>query len=102
RLGRETLLEVVALEQPGDGDRPREANDLREVELREPLAVEADLRLLGVDDLRGLLEVPLRVRVDLLVREHRPFGRPARGIADPAGVVADDQDTRVTRALERG
>ncbi len=54
----------------------------------------------GIDDLRGLLEVALRVRIDLLVREHGPLRRAARGIADPPRVVADDQDAGVPGALE--
>ena len=68
RLLREALGEVVALEQPGDGRRPRQPDDLRVVELAEPLAVEPQLRAFRVDDRRRLLEVPLRVAIDLLVR----------------------------------
>ena len=97
---RESLVEVVALEQARNGGRPREPEHVREVELREPLAVEANLRLRGVDDLERLLLVGARVRIDLLVREDRPLRRAPRRVADPGRVVADDQDADVAVVLE--
>ena len=68
----------------------------------EPLAVEADLELLGrgVDDQRRLLEIGLGVPVDLFVREQRPLRRAAGRIADSSRVVADDEDTLVALGLE--
>ena len=48
-----------------------------------------------------MLEVPLRVRVDHIGRDDRALGRPARGVADPRRVVADDQDSEVPLVLER-
>ena len=44
------LLEVVALEDPRDGDRPREPDDVGVGQLREPLAVVPHLGALGVED----------------------------------------------------
>ena len=102
RLLGEALGEVVALEQPGDGRRPRQPDDLRVVELAEPLAVEPDLRPFRVDDRRRLLEVALRVAIDLLAGEHRPLDRAARRIADACRVVADDEHADVSLALEGG
>ena len=93
-------MEVVAFEDAGDGGRPREPQHLREVEFRQPLPVEADLRPLGVDDGRGVLEVPLRVGVDHLRVDHRALGLPARGIADARRVVADDEDAEMPLVLE--
>ena len=40
------------------------------------------------------------MRVDLLARERRAGGRAARGIADQAGDVADQEDHRVAQVLE--
>ena len=45
----------------------------------EPLAVVAHLRALGVEDHHRLLEVALRVRVDLLVGEDRPLAERPDG-----------------------
>ncbi len=67
----------------------------------EPLPVEPDLGARGIEDLHRLIDVELRVRVDLRVREDRPLrGAPGR-VTDPGRVVADDQDARVARVLER-
>ena len=76
----------------------RQPQDLREVELREPLAVEADLRALGVDDRRRLVEV----RFAFASISSSSIGRSAaaRRIADPRRVVADDQHACVPLALK--
>ncbi len=79
-----------------------EAHDVGVRELRQPLAVVPHLEELGIvaeDGLR-LLEVELRVPVDLLVGEDRPLGRAARRVADARRVVADDEDGRVALVLE--
>src|SRR5205814_4196220 len=78
----EPLREVVALEQARDRRRAREPKYFGEVELREPLAVEADLRAAGVDDRRRVLEVALCVRVDLLTGKDRPRRPPTRRVTD--------------------
>ena len=65
------LREVVALEDLRDGDRPGEPEHVGEVELREPLPVEAHLGAVAVEDQESLLEVRLRVAVDLLGVEDR-------------------------------
>ena len=77
----------------------RQPHHLGERELAEPLAVEAHLGAIGVEDAEDLPGELLRVRVELLVREHRPLGRAARRVADPRGVVADDQHDDVAGVL---
>ena len=70
----------------------------------EPLAVQAHLGFSGLGSTicARLLEVGLRVRVDLLVGEDRALARAARRVADPRRVVADDEDADVPGPLERG
>ena len=102
-IRRVALREVVALEQARHGGRSRQAQHRGEVELAQPFAVEAHLepRRVVVDEELRLLEVALRVRVDLLVGEHRPLGGPTRRVADPGRVVADDEHPDVAGVLER-
>ena len=63
-------------------------------------AVVAHLGAVGIENHHRLLEVGLRVALDLLVAQHRALGGTARRVADPRRVVADDQDSRVTLVLE--
>ena len=76
-------------------------DDVSEAQLREPLAVVAQLRPLGIEDQERLLEVASCAGVDLLVGEDRALRRAARRVADARRVVADDQDADVPRVLER-
>ena len=98
--GRDALREVVSLEKLRDGQRPGQPHDVCERELREPFAVEPHLGAVGVEDLHRLVDVCPGIRIDLLVREDRPFGGAPRGIADPGRVVADDEDADVPCILE--
>ena len=66
-----------------------------------PLAVEPDLGARGIEDHHCLIEVGLRVPVDLLVGEDWPLRRPSGGVADPRRVVTDDQDARMALVLKR-
>src|SRR5581483_2836854 len=100
-LGGHPLREVVALEQARHGEDARQPDDLGERELREPLAVEAHLRPLPVEHAERLVREALRVRVELLVREHRALRRAAGRVADACRVVAHDQDDRVAGVLPR-
>jgi hypothetical protein len=61
-----------------------------------------DLGAGGIDDLEGLLDVRPRVCVDLLVREHGPFGGAAGRVADARRVVADDEHADMALPLEGG
>ena len=68
----------------------------------EPLGVVADLEVLVVrpQHLGRLAPVGLRVRVDLLARQHRPRDRAARRVPHARGVVAHDQHDDVAGVLE--
>ena len=64
------------------------------------LRVEHHLRLLGVEDLRHLCAVALRVLQDLLARKGRTRLVLAGGIADHAGEVADQELHLMAQLLE--
>ena len=65
------------------------------------MAVEANLRSIGVDDRAGVLEVALRVAIDLRRIDHRALAGAPRRVTDPRGVVADDEHSQVSLSLER-
>ena len=69
----------------------------------EPLGVAADLEAVGrhVEDAAGLLDVGLRVRVDLFLAQARAGRRLARRVADHRGEVAEDQHRDVAEILEQ-
>ena len=71
-----------------------------EAELAQPLAVEADFGLVAIENLEDLRLVGLGVGVDLLAGERRARGDAARGIADEAGEVADEEDDGVAHVLK--
>ena len=95
-----TLGEVIAREHLRHGHAAAELEGVEERHLAEPLAVAADLGLLGVEDLEGLLEVGLGVLLDLLLGEDGARLGLAGGVADARGVVADDEDGLVAELLE--
>ena len=78
-LRREPLREVVALENPRDGHRPRQSKDLGEVDLASHSLLKRTSVRSGIDDRRGGLEVARRVPVDLLGRDDRTLGRRPDG-----------------------
>ena len=94
------LGEVVALEDAVHGGAGGQLDDIVELHRPEPLAVEDDARPVGIQNPAVLLAVRLRVALDLLRRERRPRLRLARGIADQAGKIADDQHGFVAQVLE--
>ena len=96
----EALVEVFALQHLRDRELGRQPDEAFEAELAQPLAVEAHLGLVAVEDLEDLRLVGLGVLVDLLARERRPRGRAARGIADEPGEVADEEDDGVAHVLK--
>ena len=98
----EPLREVVPLENPRDGDRARQPDDVGVRQLAEPLTVEADLRTLAVENSKCLLCELLRVRVDHVVRKDGTLVGTARRVSDPRRVVADDEHDDVPSALELG
>jgi hypothetical protein len=92
--------EVVALEQLGGGDVPGQPEEVLHRHVQ-PLRVAPHLEpLVEGQHVAGLLLEGARIGVDLRAREDRPRGRPARGVADPGGVVADDQHDGVSGVLE--
>ena len=99
-VGFVALGEVIAREHLGHGHAAAELEGVEERHLAEPLAVAADLGLLGVEDLVGLLEVGLGVLLDLLLGEDRAGLGLTGGVADTGGVVADDEHGLVAELLE--
>ena len=93
------LREVVALEELRHRRGAREPEELLHLH-REPLAVEAHLGAVRVEDLERLLLERLGVAVDLLRRQHGPLGRAPAGVSHARGVIADDQDDRVAAVLK--
>jgi len=97
----EALGEVLPLEDRLQGLLAEQAEHVRRRHPGKPFGVVTDLGPVGIEDLEGLLEVGLRVVLDLFGREHRSrLGATAR-VADLGGVVADDQDRRVALVLEQ-
>ena len=94
--------EVVALEQPGDGGRAREAEDLGEVEARKPL-VEAHLRPVGIDDLIGLLQLSRGSFPRSLFRGGCGILAGCRGVSNPgsSGHVALREPENLARLPAR-
>ena len=66
----------------------------------QPFAVEADFGLVAVENLEDLRLVGFGVGVDLLAGERRARGDAARGIADEAGEVSDEEDDGVAHVLK--
>ena len=99
-LFHEALVEVIALQHLRDGELRRQPNEAFVAQLVEPLAVEAHLGLVAVENLEDLRLVGLGVLVNLLARERRARGGAARGIADQPGEIADQEDDRVAHVLK--
>ncbi len=99
-LALKPLLEIVALEHAGDVVARGEPDEALGAELAEPLAVEADLGLLGIQDLEALPLVGLGVLLDLLPGQGRPGRGASAGIADQPREIADQEDHPVPQVLE--
>ncbi len=68
--------------------------------MQQPLGVVANLGLLLVENLEDLRLVGFGVGVELAAAERRAGGVAARGVADEAGAVADEEDDGVAEILE--
>ncbi len=64
----EALVKVLALQHLRDGELGRQAHKALVAELAQPLAVEADLGLVRVEDLEHLRLIGFGVGIDLLAR----------------------------------
>ena len=95
-----TVVEVLALEDAGHVELAHEVEHLAEVQRLDPVAVVDDGGLLGVEDLHSLLDVGLRVGLDLLLGQRRAGGVAAGRVADERGAVADDERDLVAEVLE--
>jgi hypothetical protein len=100
RAGLVALVEVIALHHARHRVLGGELDHAARAERVAPLGVAADLRLLRVQDQRGLLEVGLGVGLDLLTGQRRPRGVAAGRIADQRGEVANQEDHLVAQVLE--
>ncbi|ABA51107.1 hypothetical protein BURPS1710b_3413 [Burkholderia pseudomallei 1710b] len=96
----EAFREILALEHARDRVARRELDHPIRAERHRPLAVVADLGLCAIEHERGLLEVGLRVRFDLLARERRAGRVAARRIADQRREIADQENHRMAEILQ--
>ena len=96
----ETLMEVVALQHLRDRVLGRQANPVLRFHLAQPLAVEAHLGFVEIEDLVHLGHVGLGIAPDLLCAERGACDGSPCWVADHAREVADDEDHRVTHVLE--
>ncbi|CAM2144483.1 hypothetical protein PT2222_160058 [Paraburkholderia tropica] len=96
----EALGEVLALQNARDRVARRELDHAVGAERHRPFAVVADFGLFAVEHERGLLEIRLGVRLDLLARERRTRGVAARRVADQRGEVADQEDHGMAEILQ--
>jgi hypothetical protein len=96
----EALGEFGALQDARHGVARAQAHQFFVAHGLQPLAVEADLGLLGIEDFEDLRAVGLGVAVDILARHGRAGDIAARGIADQRGHIADQKDHGVAQVLE--
>ena len=94
------LAEIVALEHARNGGGGGELDHARGAERVAPFRVEADLGLLGVENLEYLRLVGRGVGLDLLARQRRARHVLAGGIADQAGEIADEEHDVMSQILE--
>ncbi len=92
--------EVVALDGPRHGHPGGELYHVRQGHLLEPLAIPPDLGVIEVNDPAHLLEVGLRVGVDLLSGQDGTGLVRLRRVPHPRGVITDDDDREVPEFLE--
>jgi len=90
RNGRAVLVtfgEIVALQEPRHRVLGAQADHALEAQGVQPLAVETDFGLLGIQDLENLRAVGLRILQDFVLRERRPGEVAAGGIADAGRAI---------------
>ena len=99
-LFHEALVEVLALQHLRDRELRRQPDEAFVAQLVEPLAVEAHLGFVPIENLEDLRLIGLGVLIDLLARQRRPRGRAPRRVADQPGEIADKEDDRVAHVLK--
>jgi hypothetical protein len=96
----EALRKVVAHEELLHGEIARQADDVGEIERRQPLVVVAHPRQVGVEDFEGLLGVGAGVLHHLIAGELLAHLVLVRRVADEAGERADQERDVVAEFLK--
>ena len=92
--------EIVALENTGNGELAQQAQNVFHFKIENPVSVVHQVGLFLIKDLKGLIDIGLRICVDLFARKLRTRAVAARGVADKSRAVADDERDAVTQILE--
>ena len=85
------LLEIVAFQNAGYRELARDAQQILELELEQPLRVVDKRRFLGIEDLERLVDVGLRVVLHLFGGELGTCGVSPRRVAYERRAVTDDE-----------
>src|SRR5260370_24152804 len=96
----ETIVELIALQQPRHRVFGTQLDDVDECERRQPFAVESDFGLNRIQNLKNLCLIRFGVPIDLLARHGRTRRIAAGGIADEPRVVADQENYGVAEILK--
>ena len=96
----EPLGEIVALHHAGDVVFGGKLNHAARAQRVAPLAVVAHLGRVHVQHQANLLEVSLRIGVDLLAAQGRAGAVAPGGIANCGGEVADERNNGMTQILK--
>ena len=97
---RVTVVEVVALQDAGHREVREKLQQRLHVQIENPLGVVAQHGLLGIEDLERLVNVGLRVLLNLLARELRARGVAPGRVPDERRAVADDECHLMPQILE--
>ncbi len=96
----QAFREIVAFQNAGHGILRAQADHVLELQLVEPLAIEADFGFARVQNFEDLSLVSLGVAIDIGARHRRPRDVAAGGVADHAGHIADQKNDGVTQILK--
>src|SRR5271170_3608631 len=99
-LGREPLLEIVALENTGDAHLGGNLDQTAYTEVIHPFAVETDLGQVAIENLERLVAIGIGVALDLFARQRLARLGSAGRIANHRGEVADQENYGVARVLK--
>ena len=99
-VGGIAIVEVVAFEDARDRELAKETQQVLKFEVKQPLGVVDERRLLGVEHLERLVDIRLGVMLDLLGSQLRARRVATRWIADESCAIADDECDLMTEVLE--